>query len=336
MNPVPPAAPAATTEDQLWKQASKDRAASSPVDDAPVVTTPPGAAASSAPAPAKEPAAAAPASPTPAPSPDDPFAGLPEPTRKLIEGLQANDARRDSEMRTLRGQVDTAHGTIGSLKQDLQKSQERLTTMQPTVDAAATAAKAADAEKLIAERKRIEAARTKLADLLEPEELDLLLPLPKEKPAEPAPAAAASATPSPTPTPTPAPAPAQPVPSQRASPAPEVVAALHEAMEIAHPGWLETRKSPEFKAWFAAAPAETKALQDSWSAKDTAKIFDGFKKHQADAAEVTRLAAERDGRLRRGEGPTGRGSAAPGAPASGPDALWEQAKRDREKQRQAA
>lgn len=330
-----PAAAPAVSDDKLWDQAKKDRAATS--DASVEQPTPSGAAATPAPA-KKEPAAPAPAAAAPQPvsatPSDDPLSGLPEPTRKLIEGLQANDAARAAEQQKLRRELDTAHGTIGSLKQDLQKNREQL---QPTVDAVTAASKAADAEKLATERKRVEAARAKLADLLDPEELDLLLPLPKEKPAEPvsaqapAPAPAAPAAPAAA---APAPAP-QPAPSAPAAgPAPEVVTALHEAMELVHPGWRQTRESPEFKTWFNTAPDEVKALSKSWSAADTAKIFDAYKKHTKDAAEVARLEADRNERLRRGEGPQGKGSAAPGAPASD-DALWERAKRDRAAQQQA-
>jgi hypothetical protein len=345
MNTGPAAATA--NDDKLWEQAAKDRAAGKAAT-APASETTPAPASANDGTPKPQDAAVTPTpTPTPAPTPtptptpsssatppaDDPLAGLPEPTRKLIQGLQAADTRRQQEMETMQHQLSTAHGTIGNLKQRLDESHQKITTITPVLDAVDADRKAAAQRVAVEKQAKVKAAREKLAtDLPEVAEiLDLLLP---EETATPAPTpSAAATTPTPTPTPTPAPTPTPtptPAPAPTGGPTTEQVLIAQRELSDLHPGWMKTRATPEFRDWFAAQPDQVKALAGSWQVADTSKVFDAFKKHQSDAALVAQTEKERQERLRRGEGPQGRGSATPGAPSSD-DALWDQAKRDRDK-----
>src|SRR3990167_6687577 len=150
------------TADKEWDQVSKDREAQTRAgeSDQPVVSE----------------AGKAEAAP-------DPLDGLPEPTRKLIEGLQAKTANYDSRFQKMNQQLATANGTIGNLKQRLDESQVKLQKTDPVI-AATEAQKKAD-EKTAAEARvaKRAAAREKLADVFEADVVDELMPA-DAKPAE--------------------------------------------------------------------------------------------------------------------------------------------------------
>lgn len=59
--------------------------------------------------------------------------------------------------------------------------------------------------------------------------------------------------------------------------------------------WRETVNTPEFAAWFALQPAQTKALADSTAAKDAIRLLDSY--HQAKAKPAAEVRQERSARL---------------------------------------
>lgn len=323
------------TDDQLWDQAKKDHAAGTAAaaianaTDSDATATPTPTASTATPTPTPSTSTPTPAqttsTPTPTPAATDPLEGLSEPARKLVTELQTSVRSQAEQIAKAQRSIDTANGTLGNLKQDLTKSNERV---QPVIDATAAEKQRTEAAKVEAQRKVVMSARDKLKDLLEPEELDALFPLPPEKPT-PTPTPVATATPTPsTATPTPTSSTPTPTPGPSADPDKGVQQRLQSDVALVHPEWLKERASAEFKQWFPTAPAEIQALAGSWKATDTIKIFDAFKKHKDDAAEVARLEAERQSRLNRGGGPQTRGgSGASGAAGAGDP--WEQAKRDR-------
>ena len=102
-----------------------------------------------------------------------------------------------------------------------------------------------------------------------------------------------------------------------------------------HPKWIETVKTDEFKTWLQSQPDDIKALGASDNVDDADTMLAAYKKHKEDAAKVAQVEAERQERLRRGEQVGGnRGSATKDGDNS-PDALWEKAKREREKANRA-
>ena len=286
-----PEAPIAA--DALWDQAQKDRA-STPADDA---------------APAQ----------TAALETVDPLAGLPEPTRKLIEQIQAKTAEQDKALKDAGQKLATAHGTIGNLSKKLDDSLRTLTQMKPAVEAVQAEAKAkAEADAVEREAKRKE-RRDRLADMPDVlEELDDIRA--DAKPAE----VKVDSKPEPKPE------------TEPAEPFAEREARLIAERKLSdrHPKWIEVVRGKEFKDWEATQPEAVRALSASDDINDADKLLTLFKKHKDDAAAVAKVEADRQARLRRGENIQGTGTAQAGEKPS-TDELWEKAKRDRAKARAA-
>lgn len=280
------------TDDKLWEQVQQDRAGATQAEP---INAEPGAKGDAA----------------------DPLAGVPDETRKLIEGLEAKMAERDQRLHTVGQQLATAHGTMGSMKQQLDESRELLKKIAPTV-ATVEAQKKADEQKAaddaIAKRK---ALREKLADFPEVlEYVDSVLPA-DVKPAakvEEKPAVVEQAK-------------VEEVPN-----AAETIRVLNLQRELSDrvPGWLKIRETPEFKAWLPAQNAAIKARCESWDPDEAASVFQAFEKHKVDAAKVAQVEKDRQERLNRGEGIQGRGGS-PNNVDTGADALWNKVTRDRAK-----
>lgn len=241
----------------------------------------------------------------------DPLAGLPESTRNLIKGLE-------DRITTFDRQLGTANGTIGGLKQKLDESLAKLHKITPTVEAvAAEKAVQAKAEAEVKAKSKEEhraKAREKLGDFLEPEELDVLLPADAE----------------------PAEVKAEPVNTESSKVLPEEerrTLILERELSDLVPGWMKTRDTAEFQAWMRGPGAGfLPIIQHSMDVNESASVFKAFEKHKSDAAQVAKVEKDRQERLRRGESIQGRGSST-GDVDTGPDALWNQVTRDREKAR---
>lgn len=247
---------------------------------------------------------------------DDPLAGLPEPTRKLFEQIQAKTAEQEAALAEVGQKLAKAHGTIGDLTHKLNKSLTEFGRVKPVIDAA-EAARAKEAQEAEAARKaraaELEESMKELPDVKE--YLDIRL-------ADVKPAGAPAA-----PEPQPAAAKAEETPEQR-----EARLIAERELSDRHPKWIETVRSKEFQEWKAKQPDDIKALGASDSVADADKLLTTFKKHQEDAAQIAKVEAERKERLRRGEIIQGKGSAAKSGDTS-QDALWNQAKKDRERQK---
>ena len=286
------------TEEELWATVQKDRAST----------------------PAEEPLTEEPAKTEEA----DPLAGLPEPTRKLIEGLQTKAARfdeLDARLRETNQKLATAHGTAGNLKQRLEETQARLEKVLPTIEAVEGDRKAVADAKTVEHKAARDKARASLADILDPDVVDMILPA-DEKPA-------AEAKPEPKSEPKPEVKP-EPKPEPAAEDERRVLILQRELSDLA-PGWMTTRGTPEFKAW-AVGPGKQlyDSKADSWDVKEAASVFQAFAKHKSDAATVAQVEKDRQERLRRGESIQGRGSST-GDVDTSEDALWNKVKRDRAK-----
>src|SRR3990167_8553508 len=102
------------TDEQAWDKVAKDRAATTAADAEPVAKPESGAEKDVVKDGAEK-------------DSTDPYAGLPEPTRKLIEGLDTRLKETEGRFKEVNKKLATAHGTIGNLKQRLDASQETLT-----------------------------------------------------------------------------------------------------------------------------------------------------------------------------------------------------------------
>jgi hypothetical protein len=254
----------------------------------------------------------------------DPLAGLPEPTRKLIEQIQAKTVEQDKALKDAGQKLATAHGTIGNLSKKLDDSLAALTKMKPAVEAVQVEAKAkADAAAAEREAKRKE-RRERLADLPDVlEELDDIR-------ADAKPAAKIEPEPKVEQKTENKPEPQVELPADR-----EARLIAERELSDRHPKWMEMVRTKEFKDWQAAQPEAVRALSESDAIDDADKLLTLYKKHKDDAAKVAQVESERQARLRRGENIQGSGTAQTGA-APSPDSLWEQAKRDRAKARASA
>ena len=285
------------TDEQSWDQVSKDRATATPAVEAPNTEIPSGRTAEA-----------------------DPLAGLPEPTRKLVEGLQAKTAEQEVRLRETNQKLSTAHGTMGSMRQQLEASRVALEKLTPTIEAVEAEKKArakAEAETLSKARADHRmTAREKLGDFLDPEELDVLLPVDAEPAQREEPKT-------------------EPVKTEVVDPGqPDQLRVLELMVDLSDraPGWRKTVDTPEFKAWLPAQNADIKAKFDSWDPDEAAAVFAAFEKHKSDAAQVAKVEKDRQDRLRRGETIQGRGTSNGNVDTS-PDGLWEKVTRDREKSR---
>lgn len=304
-------------QDEAWNKVVKDRDASTRADG----EQPDTKAADAGDKPVEKPAGDKPADKAAEP---DPYAGLPEPTRKLLEGLEAKVSKAEERANIFDRQLGTANGTIGGLKNQLDKSRAMLEALKPTVDSV-EASKKADEERKAADKvARRKVHREKALDVLDQELVDEILPeivtppadaKPVEKPAEKPVAKVEEKV------------------AESIDPDERRVLILQRELSDRVPGWMQMRKTPEFKAWLPKQP-DLLVKANSWDVEEAASVFKAFEKHKSDAAKVAQVEKDRADRLRRGETVQGRGSSA-GDVDTSPDAVWNQAKRDREKARAA-
>lgn len=281
------------TDDELWEQVGKDRAAT-PAEEVVVPDETDTAA--------------------------DPMAGLPEPTRKLIEGLQAKTTEQETRLHKVGQQLATAHGTMGSMKQQLDASRVALEKIAPTIASVEATNKAEADAKAAAKATRIKEAREKLNELPEiADYLDLVLPADAKPAMTEKPAEVKAEKP-------------EKIEPESLDPDERRVLILQRELSDKVPGWIKKRDSAEFKAWLPKQNADIHARSNSWDVDEAASVFEAFEKHQSDAATVADVERQRQERLRRGEGVQGRGSST-GDVDTGPDALWNKVKRDRAREK---
>lgn len=88
-------------------------------------------------------------------------------------------------------------------------------------------------------------------------------------------------------------------------------------LRLKYPTWKNDAKTPEFRAWFAAQPAEIQSLGSSTLADDAIKVFDSYSVHRKSVSDA---AAARQRNQRRLEGAvTPRGTSHPVTPGTLPD-----------------
>lgn len=253
----------------------------------------------------------------------DPLAGLPEPTRKLIEGLKKQVDDGEGRFKDMGQKLATAHGTIGNIKQRLDASQAEVQRIKPLIKTVEDAEKVKTDQAKQAKATAVTELRERLADF--PDFLaymDIIAPPADAKPAAATPVIETEAAPQ---------AETKPV-TQDPQPTQEVIDALRESLEERCPGWEAKRRSKEFNEWFATQADEVKARLESWKVKDSASVIEAFDKHVKDSATVAAVSTDRQERLRRGGGMEGRGgSQADGA--GDPDSLWNKVKGDRKRER---
>jgi hypothetical protein len=78
---------------------------------------------------------------------------------------------------------------------------------------------------------------------------------------------------------------------------------VFETISQAHPGWTETVKTPEFKAWQAAQAPGIQALGDSDRVEDAIEMLNLYTRARP-SKTAAQVQAERDARLARSVGPT--------------------------------
>ena len=246
---------------------------------------------------------------------EDPLAGLPEPTRKLIEQIQAKTVEQDANLKDVGQKLARAHGTIGNLTKQLGDSLKTLTQMKPAIDAV-QAKEQAEADAKQAEKlARKTQLREELADIPGVVEyMDMVIPDVKPE-VKPEPKAEPTE-----------------LPADR-----EAMLIAQRELSDRHPGWmaLTSKTAPsgkDFQQWKAKQPDDIQALAESDDVADADKMLTLFKKHKEDAARVAQVEADRAARLRRGESVQGRGTALQGEDTS-EDALWDKVTRDRAKAR---
>jgi hypothetical protein len=278
------------TDEDSWNQVSKDRT-STPADD--VIPTAESAA-------------------------DDPLAGLPEPTRKLIEGLNAKTAEQEKRLHDVGQKLATAHGTMGSMKQQLDESRNLLAKFAPIAQDV-EAKKKTEAEQKAAEKTvKLKAAREKISEYTDiTEYLDLVLPA-DVKPEDNAKPEVVKAE----------------VKPDSIDPDERRVLILQRELSDEVPGWMKKRDSTEFQAWLPKQSQDVQAMAQSWEVGEAVKVFKLFDKHTSDAAKIAQVEKDRQERLRRGESVQGRGGSNGNVDTS-PDALWNQVARDRARARSA-
>jgi len=274
---------AATPEDELWAQVEQDRAtrAASGSDNEPQEA-----------------------------NADDPLASLPEPTRKLIQGLDEQVRKSNEQLAILDRKFGTANGVIGNLKQRLDESHAKLKEVEPIISAAETARRAA-AESAAREReqRRIE-VREAVSDISPEfaEFVEMAVDDVRVKPAQEAQAPAVN-------------------PDKEELEEAKLLLAMSQKV----PGWWSTRELPEFKKWVSEQPAEFREMaENTRDVGDLASVFAGFDDHKKAAAQISQVENERKERLARGSSIQGRGSSVGNIDLS-VDAAWEKVKKDRAK-----
>lgn len=268
----------------------------------------------------------------------DPLADLSEGTRKIIQDLRDADARRETELKGVKDNLSKAHGTIGNLKQQVEKQGQRVEPVITRVEATEVAAKAAAKEARLKKRADLRSKLGELPDILA--YLDEFAPLSDDDEAETKATVDAAAKKAADEKAAADKVEADELAKQRqqatGNPTEVEVRAEQRVLTVLHPNWTTERATPEFKDWWTNhAPAEVKKLATAWKAEDTAKIFDAFKKHKDATVDADELDAERTARLARGDGVQGRGGQRKDAAAGGDDAIWNQARRDRDKAKAA-
>ena len=271
-------------EDQLWDQVGKDRA-STPADDAIVPVT----------------------------NEADPLAGMPEPTRKLIESLNTKTTEQEKRLHDIGQKLATAHGTMGNMKQQLDASRDMLAKFTPVVQDVEARKKAEAETAAAAKATKLKEAREKISEYTElTEYLDLVIPADVKPEAKPE------------------------VKSEPESLNPEDrrILILQRELSDEVPGWMKKRDSAEFQAWLPKQSQDVQAKAQSWEVKEAVEVFKLFDQNTNDAAKIAQVEKDRQERLRRGESVQGRGGSNGNVDTS-PDALWNQVARDRAKARSA-
>ncbi len=79
-----------------------------------------------------------------------------------------------------------------------------------------------------------------------------------------------------------------------------------DRVEEAHPGWQQTKETPEFRNWQRTAPADVQQLAMSSRAVDAIKMFDAFAEHKKGQKSPAQIEADRLKRLERAQTTEGR------------------------------
>ena len=241
---------------------------------------------------------------------EDPFAGLPEPTRKLFEQIQAKTDEQDKALKEVNQKLATAHGTIGDLSKRLKDNLAELAKVKPAIDAVTAASKEEEAQRVAAKKVELEELNEQMG------EFPIIKKFIDTKFADVKPAAVE-----------------KPKQVDEEQETPEQLAArLTAERELSdrHPKWIELVKTEEFQNWKKKQPEDVQALGKSEAIEDADKLLTKFKEDQKNTAEVARVAAERKERLERNQNIDGTGAASKHVDTT-TDALWQKVKRDRER-----
>lgn len=258
----------------------------------------------------------------------DPLADLPEPTRKLVESLDATVKEQAARLHEVGQKLATAHGMMGSMKQRLDASQAELQKIAPTMAAVEAQTKAAEQAKAADIAKRRDLLRSKvkeypdiLGEGVPEDELDSYLDAVLPADVKPVEAAKLEKR--------------EEAAEVDTGPTKEEILQLQVDLADRVPGWRGISKSSEFQAWLPKQPADVQAKAGSWDVNDAASVFEAFNKQKSDATEVARVEQDRANRLRRGETIQARGSSTGNVDTS-EDGLWNQVKRDYAKAQSSA
>lgn len=88
-----------------------------------------------------------------------------------------------------------------------------------------------------------------------------------------------------------------------------------ERVEEAHPGWQQTKETPEFREWQKSQPAEVQQLALSPRAVDAIRMFDKYAEYRKTLKTPAEIEAARLKRLEQAQQPQGRKLQAPKAEA---------------------
>lgn len=251
----------------------------------------------------------------------DQRAGLPAPTKKLLDEIDRLNTvvkEQGSNLEAVSRQMSAVNGTFGTLKQRLDASQVVIDKVAPTIEAAEAAKKEEERKKAEEKAARRQELRDRIIDPDVLEYMDEVLGTDNK------PAAATAADDKPD-------AGAKPDAAAQAPNTDEKIRVLTLQRELSDrvPGWLKIRETPEYKAFIAGPGKELfEANIDTWDPDVAAQVFTAFDKHKSDAAKVAQVEKDRQDRLRRGENPQGRKTTTGDGSLSSDDA-WEKVKRDR-------
>ncbi|CAB4145038.1 hypothetical protein UFOVP891_43 [uncultured Caudovirales phage] len=243
----------------------------------------------------------------------DPLAGLPEPTRKLIEGLTKTVQEQDGRLKEVGQKLATAHGTMGSMKQQLDVSRDLLQKLTPaaeSINATRKAEEKAEQDAIAAEREAaLEEVREVFPNFVKafPNLLTDAKPV-KQEVQEPEQAV-----------------------NQGPVVDPQVVRLQLDLTDLS-PGWRAKVATAEYQQWINANPDMKRIADHSLDVKESASVLTAFDKHRSSTQQVAQVEKERQERLRRAEGIRGRGGST-GNMDSSEDALWNKVTNDRAKAR---